>query len=64
VVFYFMTADRGFQPVKNGYLKLNFFRAGKVQRITAVVLFENKPVQKVFERLRLRLKQAGDSESL
>ena len=32
--------------------------------ITATVLFENRPMQKVFERLGFTLKRTEDSESL
>jgi hypothetical protein len=35
-------------------------RAEKLPGITATVLFENRPMQKVFERLR----QTGDAKSL
>ncbi|HLK18409.1 MAG TPA: bifunctional acetate--CoA ligase family protein/GNAT family N-acetyltransferase [Bryobacteraceae bacterium] len=43
---------------------VDFARAEKLPRITATVLFENRPMQKVFERLGFRLKQSLDSESL
>jgi len=43
---------------------VDFARAEKLQRITATVLFENRPMQKVFERLGFRMKQTADSESL
>jgi acetyltransferase len=43
---------------------VDFARAEKLPRITATVLFENRPMQKVFERLGFRVKQTGDSESL
>ena len=43
---------------------VDFARAEKLGRITATVLFENRPMQKVFERLGFRMKQTGDSESL
>ena len=43
---------------------VDFARDEKLPRITATVLFENRPMQKVFERLGFRLKQTGDAESL
>lgn len=43
---------------------VDFARAEKLPRITATVLFENRPMQKVFERLGFKLKQTADSESL
>ena len=43
---------------------VEFARAEKLERITATVLFENRPMQKVFERIGFQLKQSGDSESL
>jgi acetyltransferase len=43
---------------------VDFARDEKLDRITATVLFENRPMQKVFERLGFRMKQGGDSESL
>ena len=36
----------------------------KLDRITATVLFENRPMQKVFQKLGFQLQQGGDSESL
>src|SRR5579871_2049938 len=43
---------------------VDFARDEKLSRLTATVLFENRPMQKVFERLGFRLKQSLDSESL
>jgi acetyltransferase len=43
---------------------VDFARDEKLQRITATVLFENRAMQKVFERLGFRLKQTADRESL
>ena len=43
---------------------VDFARAEKLSRITATVLFENRPMQKVFQRLGFRLRQTGDAESL
>ncbi len=43
---------------------VDFARAEKLGRITATVLFENRAMQKVFERLGFKLKQTVDSESL
>ena len=43
---------------------VDFARDEKLDRITATVLFENRPMQKVFERLGFRLNQTADRESL
>jgi acetyltransferase len=43
---------------------VDFARDEKLERITATVLFENRPMQKVFEKLGFRMKQTSDSESL
>ncbi len=44
---------------------VDFARDEKLERITATVLFENRPMQKVFERLGFRKTQAADGgESL
>jgi acetyltransferase len=43
---------------------VDFARAEKLPRITATVLFENRAMQKVFERLGFRLKQSGEADSL
>jgi acetyltransferase len=43
---------------------VDFARAEKLQRIMATVLFENRPMQKVFERLGFRMKQTSDNDSL
>ncbi|HYL78127.1 MAG TPA: bifunctional acetate--CoA ligase family protein/GNAT family N-acetyltransferase [Bryobacteraceae bacterium] len=43
---------------------VDFARDEKLERITATVLFENRPMQKVFERQGFRLKQGADRESL
>ncbi len=43
---------------------VDFARAEKLERITATVLFENRPMQKVFEKLGFRMKQTSDNESL
>jgi acetyltransferase len=43
---------------------VDFARDEKLVRITATVLFENRPMQKVFERLGFRKTQAADGESL
>ncbi len=43
---------------------VEFAREEKLGRITAAVLFENRPMQKVFERLGFRLESWGDQESL
>jgi len=43
---------------------VEFARAEKLQRLTAAMLFENRPMQKVFERLGFRIQQGADSESI
>jgi acetyltransferase len=43
---------------------VDFARDEKLARITATVLFENRPMQKVFERQGFQLKQTTDRESL
>jgi len=43
---------------------VDFAREEKLERITATVLFENRPMQKIFEKLGFRLKQTSDSETL
>jgi acetyltransferase len=43
---------------------VEFARAEKLQRITASMLFENRAMQKVFERLGFRIQQGADSESI
>ena len=43
---------------------VDFARDEKLERLTATVLFENRPMQKVFEKLGFRMKQTDDSESL
>lgn len=43
---------------------VEFARAEKLQRITASILFENQPMQKVFQRTGFALKQGRDSESV
>ena len=43
---------------------VEFARAEKLERITASMLLENRPMQKVFERAGFHLKQAADSESV
>ena len=43
---------------------VDFARNEKLQRITATVLFENRPMQKVFQKLGFQLRQGADSESL
>ena len=43
---------------------VDFARDEKLERVTATVLFENRPMQKVFEKLGFRLEQSRDPESL
>jgi acetyltransferase len=43
---------------------VDFARDEKLDRITATVLFENRPMQKVFQRLGFQLNRGPDSESL
>ncbi len=43
---------------------LDFARNEKLERITASVMFQNRPMQKVFERAGFRLQQSADPESL
>jgi acetyltransferase len=43
---------------------VEFARAEKLARITATVLFENRPMRKVFERLGFQMEQSGDREAL
>jgi acetyltransferase len=43
---------------------VNFARDEKLDRITATVLFENRPMQKVFQKLGFQLNQSRESESL
>ncbi|MBZ5610729.1 MAG: GNAT family N-acetyltransferase, partial [Acidobacteriia bacterium] len=43
---------------------VGFARDEKLERVTATVLFENRPMQKVFEKLGFRLEQSVDPESL
>jgi acetyltransferase len=43
---------------------VDFARDEKLRRITATVMFQNRPMQKVFERAGFRLSQSRDPESL
>lgn len=43
---------------------VDFARDEKLNRVTAMVLFENRPMQKIFERAGFRLEQSRDPESL
>jgi len=43
---------------------VDFAREEKLKRITATVMFQNRPMQKVFERAGFRLSQSRDPESL
>jgi acetyltransferase len=43
---------------------VGFARDEKLQSLTATVLFENRPMQRVFEKLGFRLVQSADPESL
>ncbi len=43
---------------------VDFARDEKLERITATVMFQNRPMQKVFERAGFRLEQSADPESL
>jgi acetyltransferase len=43
---------------------VDFARAEKLSRITATVLFENRAMQKVFEKVGFRLEQSDDREAL
>jgi acetyltransferase len=43
---------------------VDFARDEKLERITATVMFQNRPMQKVFERAGFRLQQSLDPESL
>jgi acetyltransferase len=54
---------RGIGTVVVGQL-VDFARDEKLQRLTATVLFENRPMQKVFQKLGFQLHQGSDSESL
>jgi acetyltransferase len=54
---------RGIGTVIVGQL-VDFARDEKLERITATMLFENRPMQKVFQKLGFQLHQGADSESL
>ena len=54
---------RGIGTVIVGQL-VDFARYEKLERITATVLFENRPMQRVFQKLGFELRQTADSESL
>ncbi len=43
---------------------VEFARDEKLERVTATVLAENRPMQKIFQRLGFRLNQGADGESL
>jgi acetyltransferase len=43
---------------------VDFARDEKLRQITATVMFQNRPMQKVFERAGFRLSQSRDPESL
>jgi acetyltransferase len=43
---------------------VDFARSEKLERITATVLLENRPMQKVFEKAGFRLRQARDDDSV
>jgi acetyltransferase len=43
---------------------VDFARDEELKRLTATVLFENRPMQKIFERLGFQIRQTEDSESL
>jgi acetyltransferase len=43
---------------------VDFARAEKLERITATMLLENRPMQKVFEKAGFRLRQAHEDESV
>ncbi|HLH01061.1 MAG TPA: bifunctional acetate--CoA ligase family protein/GNAT family N-acetyltransferase [Bryobacteraceae bacterium] len=43
---------------------VDFARDERLDRVTATVLFENRPMQKIFERAGFRLEQSRDPESL
>ncbi|HYL36658.1 MAG TPA: bifunctional acetate--CoA ligase family protein/GNAT family N-acetyltransferase [Bryobacteraceae bacterium] len=43
---------------------VGFARDEKLERITATVLFENRPMQRVFEKVGFRLEQSADPEAL
>jgi len=43
---------------------VDFARNEKLERITATVLFENRPMQKIFQKAGFELRQSGDNESL
>jgi acetyltransferase len=43
---------------------VDFARNEKLERITATVLFENRAMQKIFQKAGFQLRQGGDSESL
>ena len=43
---------------------VDFARDEKLERITATVLFENRPMQKVFEKAGFRVRQGRDDESV
>ena len=43
---------------------VDFAREEKLTRVTATVLFENRPMQKIFERAGFHLEQSRDPESL
>jgi len=43
---------------------VDFARNEKLERVTATVLFENRPMQKIFQKAGFELHQGGDSESL
>jgi acetyltransferase len=51
----------GFEIVRQ---LVGFARDEKLERVTATVMFENRPMQKVFEKLGFRLEQSRDPESL
>jgi len=43
---------------------VDFCRAEKLERITATMLLENRPMQKVFEKAGFRVRQARDDDSM
>jgi len=43
---------------------IEFAKAEKVQRIVGTVLFENRPMRKLFERFGFSVKQGADRETL
>jgi acetyltransferase len=54
---------RGIGTVIVGQL-VDFAGDEKLERITATVLFENRPMQKVFQKLGFELRPGPDSEAL